>query len=82
MDFFGIGPGELLLIIIIALIIFGPGRIVEVSRQLGRTVRAFRKASSELTAQISRELENEDNSPLTHQEEKGGEERNGKTNAS
>jgi TatA/E family protein of Tat protein translocase len=82
MDFFGIGPGELLLIIIIALIIFGPGRIVEVSRQLGRTVRAFRKASSELTAQISRELENEDNSPLTHQDGKSGEERNGKTNAS
>ena len=82
MDFFGIGPGELLLIIIIALIIFGPGRMVEVSRQLGRTVRAFGKASSELTAQISRELENEDNSPLTHQDGKSGEERNGKTNTS
>jgi len=60
MDFFGIGPGELLLIVIIALIIFGPGKIVEVSRQLGRTVHAFRKASADLTAQITRELESEE----------------------
>ena len=66
MDFLGIGPGELLLILIIALIVFGPGKIVEVSRQLGKTVRAFRKASSELTAQVTKELESEekDHSPV------------------
>jgi TatA/E family protein of Tat protein translocase len=40
----GIGPGELLLIVIIALIIFGPGKIVEVSQQLGKMVRSFRKS--------------------------------------
>jgi sec-independent protein translocase protein TatA len=60
MDFFGIGLGELLLIIIIAVIILKPGKIIEVSRQLGKTVRAFRKASSGLTAQITRELESEE----------------------
>jgi TatA/E family protein of Tat protein translocase len=47
MDFFGIGPGELLLIVIIALMTFGPGKMVEASRQLGKMVRAFRKASSD-----------------------------------
>ncbi len=59
MDFFGIGPGELLLIIVIALIVFGPGKIVQISRELGKTVHAFRKASSELAAQVTKELESE-----------------------
>ena len=75
MDFLDIGPGELLLILIVALIIFGPGKIVEVSRQLGKTVRAFRKASSELTAQVTKELESEEKD---HQLGKASEEANRK----
>lgn len=57
MDFFGIGMGEILLILVIALIIWGPGRIVEIGRTLGRIVRTLRKASSDLTTQITKELE-------------------------
>lgn len=60
MDFFGIGMGEILLILVIALIIWGPGRIAEISRTLGKMVRSLRKVSSDLTAQVTRELEKEE----------------------
>lgn len=56
MDFFGIGGGELILIIIIGLIIMGPGKVVQLSRDLGKTIRAFKKAGSELTQQIQKEV--------------------------
>ncbi len=64
MDFFGMGMGEIILILVIALIILGPGRIPEIARTLGRTVRALRKASFDLTAQISKELEGEEKDVL------------------
>ena len=57
MDFFGIGPWEILLIIIVALIVVGPGKIPEIARTLGKTIRAVRKASAELTTAVTRELE-------------------------
>lgn len=57
MDFFGIGIGEILLILVIALIIWGPGRIVEIGRTLGRIMRTLRKASFDLTTQVTKELE-------------------------
>ena len=55
----GIGFGELLLILIIAFLVFGPGKMIEISRSLGRTVRAFKKAASDLTSQVSKELEDQ-----------------------
>ena len=63
MDFFGIGMGETLLILVIALIIWGPGRIVETGRTLGKIVRTSRKASPDLTAQVTKELETEEKDP-------------------
>lgn len=56
LNFFGIGPGELLLILIIALIVFGPGKLPEIGSALGRSIREFRRASNEFTAEIQREL--------------------------
>ena len=66
MDFFGVGPLEILLILAIALIVLGPRRLPEIGRTLGRTVRVLRKASFDLTAQVNKELEEEE-----HKEEKG-----------
>ena len=57
MDFFGIGFGEVLLILIVALIIWGPKRLPEISRTLGKTVRAFRKATYDLTAAVTKEID-------------------------
>jgi len=67
MDFFGMGMGEILLILVIALIVLGPGRIVAVGKTLGKAARTLRKVSSDLTTQMSRELEGEerDGSPYS-----------------
>jgi len=63
MDFFGMGMGEILLIIVVALIIWGPGRIVEIGRTLGKLAGTLRKASFDLTTQITKELEGEEKRP-------------------
>ena len=63
MDFLGMGGGEILLILIIALIVMGPGKVVEVGRTLGKMVRAFKKATTYLTTQISKELKEEEKAP-------------------
>jgi len=57
MDFFGMGMGEILLILVIALIVLGPERVADVGRTMGKAVRTLKKASSDLTTQVSRELE-------------------------
>lgn len=57
MDFFGIGPMEILLILVVALIIFGPGRLPEIARKAGKAMRTVRKATFDLTAEVTKELE-------------------------
>jgi len=44
-----IGPLELIIILAIALLIVGPRRLPEMGNAVGRTIREFRKASSDLT---------------------------------
>lgn len=56
MDFFGIGPWEIVLILILALIILGPGKLTETAKTLGKIVRTIRKTSSEFTAAVTREM--------------------------
>jgi len=57
MDIFGMGMGEVLLILVVALIIWGPGKIPEIARTLGKTVRSLRKATSDLTTVVTKELD-------------------------
>jgi sec-independent protein translocase protein TatA len=45
---FNIGPFELLLVLILALLVLGPGKLPEVGNALGRTIREFRKASTDV----------------------------------
>jgi sec-independent protein translocase protein TatA len=67
MDFLGIGPLELVLIILIAFLIFGPGKLPEIARGMGKTVREFRRYSSAMTRDLRDEIEKEaptpDNAP-------------------
>jgi len=57
MNFFGIGPMELVVILILALIIFGPGKLPEIGRAVGKSIRDFRAMSDEFTGQFSLDLE-------------------------
>ncbi len=56
MNILGIGPAEFLLICIIALIVFGPGRLPELARTLGKAMRELRRMSLEVTAEFAKEL--------------------------
>jgi len=56
MNFLGIGPGELMLIMVMALIIFGPGKMPEIGAGLGKAIREFRRTTSEITEQFTREM--------------------------
>jgi sec-independent protein translocase protein TatA len=47
-----IGPGELILILVIVLVIFGPGKLPDIGSAIGRGVREFRKASNDLEDSI------------------------------
>ena len=67
MGFLGIGTGEILLILILALIILGPGKIPEIARTLGRTIRAIKKASADLSTAVTKELEVTQTKPSTSQ---------------
>lgn len=57
MDFFGIGPLELLIILVVALLVFGPKKLPEIGSVLGKAIREFRKATTEISQNISREME-------------------------
>lgn len=54
---FGLGPAEIILVLIIALIVFGPGRLPEIGQALGKSIREFRDATSGITDEINRELQ-------------------------
>ena len=57
MEFFGMGPLEILLILIVGVIAFGPGRLPQLARNLGKGIAAFKKATMDLTAEVSKEFE-------------------------
>jgi len=42
------GPMELILLLVIVLIIFGPGKLPDIGNAVGKGIREFRKASSDL----------------------------------
>jgi len=52
-----IGMPELLVIFVIALVVFGPRRLPEIGRSLGRTMAEFKRASTELRETFEREVE-------------------------
>ncbi len=53
---FGLGVPELIFILVLALLIFGPKRLPEIGRTLGRGMSEFRKASNDLKRTINVEL--------------------------
>ncbi len=67
MGFLGIGSWEILLILILAMIILGPGKLPEFARKLGKTVRAIKKASFDLTTAVTKELEAKENDQASSQ---------------
>jgi sec-independent protein translocase protein TatA len=55
--FGSIGPAELVLIFVIALLVFGPKKLPEIGRQVGKALREFKKTSEEIKGRIEEEIE-------------------------
>ena len=53
---FGLGIGELLVIFVIALVIFGPKKLPEIGRSVGRAMMEFKKASQEFQDSVREEM--------------------------
>lgn len=70
MEFFGMGTMEIVFILVVALVVFGPGKIVGIGRALGKILRTVRKASFDLTAEVTKELETKEKEHPPQPEEK------------
>jgi sec-independent protein translocase protein TatA len=62
-----IGLPEILMILVIALVIFGPRRLPEMGRTIGKSLREFRRAASDLRSELEIDV---DESPRASMEER------------
>ena len=60
MGFGNLGLPELVIILVIALIVFGPRKLPELGRSLGKSIGEFRKASNELKSTLDEEIRSEE----------------------
>lgn len=59
MNVLGMGPMEILLIVVLALIVFGPAKLPEIMGQVGKAIGDFRRATSELSDEFNRTIQAE-----------------------
>lgn len=59
------GPWELILLLVIVLIIFGPGKLPDIGNAVGKGIREFRRASSDLEESVRGESKKRDERPAT-----------------
>ncbi|HEY3210153.1 MAG TPA: twin-arginine translocase TatA/TatE family subunit [Actinomycetota bacterium] len=53
---FNVGPTELMVILVLALIVFGPKKLPEMGKSIGKGLREFRKAQMDIRKEISEGL--------------------------
>jgi sec-independent protein translocase protein TatB len=58
-----LGFSEMVFLFLLALIIFGPKKLPEIGRQIGKALNEFKRASNEFRAQIESEIANLEETP-------------------
>ena len=62
MDFLAVGSQEILMVLLVAILVVGPNKIVDIARTMGKIMRTIKKASFDLTSTITKELDEEEKS--------------------
>jgi TatA/E family protein of Tat protein translocase len=57
---FNVGPAEILVILLLALIVFGPKRLPEIGKTVGKGLREFRQATQDVKNELSMNLDDDD----------------------
>ena len=73
MDLMGVGTAEVLMIFLVAILIIGPGKIVEFARTMGKIMHTIKKASFDMTSSLTKELgleEEKKRAPNTEKKDK------------
>jgi TatA/E family protein of Tat protein translocase len=61
----GVGGMEMIVVFVAVLLLFGPKKLPELARGLGKGIREFKKASNEVTEELNRAVEEEPPAPRT-----------------
>jgi len=59
MNILGMGPLELVVILALALVVFGPEKLPEIAQQVGKAIREIRRVTSDVTDEIQKNIEPE-----------------------
>jgi sec-independent protein translocase protein TatA len=69
MNVFGVGLPEMVVIGAVALLVFGPKRLPELGRTLGKTLKGFQSASKEFEREINKAMADPEQLPSAELEE-------------
>ena len=68
-----IGISGLIILLVVALLVFGPKRLPEIGRTVGKSLQEFRRASQDLRAEFQGSLDDEDDQPAAKPAQGAGE---------
>jgi len=70
MNIFGVGLPEVTVILVLALLIFGPKKLPELGKQLGKTLQSLKNASNEFQKELNNAVNEPENFKTNNMSEK------------